>query len=300
VDGSELCERLVASVQDCAIVVLDPDGCVTTWGAGAQVLEGYERSRVVGQYYAVFFPPEDAAAGVPGRYLDEARAAGHVKFEGWRVRADGSRFWAEVSLTALHDDQSRLQGFGEITRDVTKSRRFQQELMRRALHDPLTGAANRVLLHDRLGHALGRLERSPGGLAVFFVDLDGFKAVNDTWGHQAGDRLLVTVAERMRSAVRAHDTVARVGGDEFVVLCEGLEAQDATVRIAQRLVATLSSPLGDAAGDDLQIRASIGVAWTEDAAVEPQTLLHAADARMYGVKRERGAGVRVSFRDCVS
>lgn len=298
-DRKELCARLVTTVQDCAIVLLDPDGRVLTWGTGARLLAGYEGSEILGQPFTVLFPPEDAEAGVPARHLEEARTAGHVHFEGWRVRADGSRFWADVSLTAIHDDQSRLRGFGDITRDVTKTRRFQQELMRRALHDPLTGSANRVLLHDRLSHALGRLERSPGGLAVFFLDLDGFKVVNDTMGHHAGDRLLMAVAERMRGAVRNHDTVARIGGDEFVVLCEGLAAEDAPQRIAQRLVGGLSAPPVEVAGRELAIQASIGVAWTDDPRVEPEALLQAADAAMYGVKGQPGPGVRVSFHDRV-
>jgi diguanylate cyclase len=174
----------------------------------------------------------------------------------------------------------------ELTRAV---REREVQLHHLAFHDPLTGLANRALFLDRLEHALERAERSGQSVSVAFVDLDGFKAVNDTLGHSAGDALLVGVATRLRGALRSADTLARLGGDEFAVLVE--QGDDATV-VARRLLATLGTPF-HVEGRSVEVGASIGVASLEAdqdtspgtlAATRAATLLHRADVAMYAVK----------------
>ncbi len=287
----------IAAVTDYAIVTLDPEGRVLSWNAGAERIKGYRAADVIGRPFEIFYTPEDVERGRPGVHLADAAARGHVSFEAWRVRADGSRFWGDVLITAVYGPGHELRGFGEIVRDSTRTRQFQRELMRQALHDPLTGLPNRALLLDRMWKALARLERNAEAVAVFFVDLDGFKAVNDTFGHQAGDQVLVEVAGRLRGVVRTQDTVGRLSGDEFVVLCEGLPPQMPAriTAIADRLVTSLAQPvlLGNR---PLAIGASIGVAVTDRADSEPEKLLRQADTAMYEAKRSRDDhGVHVRF-----
>ena len=145
----------------------------------------------------VFYPPEEAAGGEPARHLAEAAAAGHVEYQGCRVRKDGSRFWADVVLTAVFDDAGGLRGFSKVSRDISLRKELEAKLEHQALHDPLTGLANRTLLVKRLEHALVRLSRHPGMVAVLFLDLDRFKTINDSMGHAVGDQLLVAVSRRL-------------------------------------------------------------------------------------------------------
>lgn len=160
---------------------------------------------------------------------------------------------------------------------------------RAALHDPLTGLPNRALILDHLRLALARSRRRPCEVGVLFVDLDRFKAVNDTLGHHAGDAVLLATAERLRSALRPPDTVGRLGGDEFVVVCEDIVGSADCVAVAKRLAASLEVPV-QAAGRDLRIRASIGVAVSGGADTDPAALLAEADGAMFWAKRT-GSGV---------
>ena len=279
-----LVASLVATVQDYAIITLDTEGRILSWNAGAERINGYPAADIVGRSVEVLYEPDEVEHGHPRAQLAEAAEAGRLRCEGWRVRADGSRFWAEVVITALYGPDHQLQGFGQIARDSTRSRMFQRELMRQALHDPLTGLPNRALFLDRLGKALARMQRLGGTVAVFFLDLDRFKDINDSLGHQEGDQMLIAVAERLRSAVRSQDTVARLSGDEFVVICEGMHDDSMATVIAQRLAAALAEPvmLG---GKTVPMLASIGIAVTDNAQAEPEDLLREADTAMYKAKR---------------
>ena len=172
---------------------------------------------------------------------------------------------------------------------VAEARRAAVEelLTRQAFHDPLTGLPNRALLLDRLGHAAARLARHEGTLAVLFLDLDRFKAVNDRWGHAAGDRLLVAVADRLRACVRPQDTVARLGGDEFVLLLEAVPDAGEAQRVAERVLRALAPPFAlDARW--VALGGSIGIALGRGGAASPEELLGAADAALYQAKRGGG------------
>ena len=171
--------------------------------------------------------------------------------------------------------------------DVTSAHEVTAELAHQALHDPLTGLPNRVLLREHLDHALRRLDRQGGELVVLFLDLDRFKDVNDTLGHAAGDRLLVALAERLRRALRPADTVARLAGDEFVVVCEDVDDGPAVAEIADRLLAAVERPFR-LDGVDARVSASIGVSSVREAGADADQLLREADAAMYSVKERRG------------
>ena len=169
--------------------------------------------------------------------------------------------------------------------------RLRQEADQRrvALHDPLTGLPNRALILDHLKLALDRSPRRPANVAVLFVDLDHFKAVNDTMGHQAGDAVLMATGERLRAALRPPDTVGRLGGDEFVAVCEDIGGEAGALAVAARLAASLEAPVL-VAGRNVRIRASIGVALSGSATTDPAALLTEADGAMFWAKRT-GRGV---------
>ncbi len=163
---------------------------------------------------------------------------------------------------------------------------LENELTRDALHDPLTRLPNRTLMLDRLASALARSERSSKKVVVFFIDLDGFKLVNDRFGHEAGDQFLIEMAERLRGAVRPQDTVARIGGDEFVVICEGFTSDDAEWRpLQERLTAAVEVPM-EIVGQSVSVSASVGLS-VGGRNSEPEAMLRDADLAMYAVKRAR-------------
>jgi diguanylate cyclase (GGDEF)-like protein/PAS domain S-box-containing protein len=198
----------------------------------------------------------------------------------------------EAHVSDLRDDR-RIRGVVMNARDVTERVRLEEELTRQAFHDGLTGLANRALFRDRLDQALARSERTREPLAVLLVDLDGFKQVNDSLGHDAGDQLLEVVALRFSGVVRANDTLARLGGDEFAVLVEGASEQQAR-GAGQRLLETLGEPM-TVAGRELSLAASIGVVVHPGGAGTSEELIRHADVAMYAAK-EAGRGRCEMFR----
>ncbi|WP_276973680.1 bifunctional diguanylate cyclase/phosphodiesterase, partial [Ferrimicrobium acidiphilum] len=195
---------------------------------------------------------------------------------------NGRRIWSEARISTIIDDTGELVGLQGIVRDVSERKAVEDQLAHQALHDPLTGLPNRTLFSDRVQQALTRLKREISFAAVLFLDLDGFKLVNDSLGHALGDELLQGVGERLRSAARSTDSVARLGGDEFVVLCENLVDPTEAMTLAERLLEALAAPF-DIAGHQLFISASIGVATTP--ATDPDTFLRDADTAMYQAKK---------------
>jgi diguanylate cyclase (GGDEF)-like protein/PAS domain S-box-containing protein len=196
---------------------------------------------------------------------------------------DGRRWFHTRIAPELRADAS-VERVLVVSRDVTERKAAEEELTHKALHDPLTGLPNRVLLLDRVGHALDRLERTGGLVAVLFLDLDRFKVVNDTLGHATGDWLLVEVGKRLVGASRPGDTVARLGGDEFVVACGELGNEQDAALVARRLAAALATPFR-ARPRNISITASIGIAASPEPNRRPRELLGDADAAMYRAKR---------------
>jgi len=199
---------------------------------------------------------------------------------------------AETAVTNLLGDDS-VRGILLTSRDVAERKRVEHELRHQALHDPLTGLANRTLLRDRLEHAVARCRRGPESVALVMVDLDDFKLVNDTRGHPAGDRVLVEVARRLLQSVRTGDTVARMGGDEFAILLE--RADDVTLAlVADRVLRWPRAPI-QFDGTAVAIQASVGVATTAGIGPGAEELLRNADLAMYAAK-SKGKGSYEVYR----
>lgn len=426
IDNSDVMYRhLVQGVIDYAIYMLNPDGTVANWNAGAERAKGYTRDEIVGKHFSCFYSPADQAAGVPGRGLEIARSQGRFEAEGWRMRKDGTPFWAHVVIDAIHDDAGALMGFAKITRDCTERRERELQLLRAkdlaerynteltslssfldavvshipscvlvldavsrrillanrqaetmfggtrehmqgktvqeslppavheffdrltndalrsdgalreagqeeltspggprtlrsktlvfhssdprsryvlliadditdenaahaqvrymAHHDTLTGIPNRRLFREQLLKALNP-DHPARSAAVLCLDLDNFKSVNDTLGHQYGDELLRQLARRLAKNLREQDTLARLGGDEFAVVLPGVEKTDDLRQMAQRLIDAVREPF-QVDGHTVPVSVSIGIATASAQECSADHLLRYADMALYEAKR---------------
>ena len=283
--ASEEQTRTIIETASYAFIGMDTEGRVIDWNQRASETFGWSRDEAMGSILADLIIPEAqriAHRDVLARYL----STGEGPLFGKRVEVtaldrDGRSFPIELTIWPI-----RVSGevrFNALVDDITLRKQLEDQLRHQALHDPLTGLPNRVLFVDRLQHALDRTERGPAGsIAVLFLDLDDFKTVNDSLGHEAGDRLLEAVAERLGQTLRAGDTAARLGGDEFAILLE--EAPDGEPQaVAARILARLSRPL-EIESQGVSALGSIGIALSGDHGSTPEELLRNADLAMYLAK----------------
>jgi diguanylate cyclase (GGDEF)-like protein/PAS domain S-box-containing protein len=281
--GSEarLLDELVESAPD-AMVVVDDGGRILLANRQTESLFGYPREELTGRPIELLVPDRLRSTHRQDRadYTDSPvlRPMGLGRTLHAR-RRDGSEFPVEISLAPLHLADGLA--VAAAVRDVSDRIQIQQELERLALHDQLTGLANRGLVMEQLQRALARRART-GRLAVAFVDLDRLKWVNDTLGHEAGDRLIVCLAQRLRQVLRPADTLGRFGGDEFVAVVEDLAGPDELVALAQRMLTAVRAPLL-LSGRELRPTVSLGLALAEEG-MDADTLIHDADAAMYRAK----------------
>jgi diguanylate cyclase (GGDEF)-like protein/PAS domain S-box-containing protein len=284
--------RVLLDAVPAGVVIVAPDGTICFTNLELEHLTGYGRDELKGRVIELLVPEEDRAVHAEGRARYGTCPVRRPMGSGLGIscrRADGSTFPADISLAPL---EIGGEAFVIATvADETEHRRSSEELFHRAVHDPLTGLPNRVLLVDRLTQALARADRRARDLGVLYVDLDGFKAVNDTWHHAVGDEVLRIVAGRLGKAVRPEDTVARFGGDEFVVLCEELTGPADARRVADRILRAVARPVRHRAGS-CRLGASIGVVLA-DGHSGAEALIERADRAMYRAKGRGGDAIEM-------
>jgi diguanylate cyclase (GGDEF)-like protein/PAS domain S-box-containing protein len=245
-------------------------------------ISGYSEAALLAQHFTDLIHPNDQPGAA--HHLRELLSgkATSCKLEQRHCHADGHFIWVVVSLSVVRDTGGRALYLIAQFEDVTERKRAESQLTHQALHDSLTGLANRALFLDRVELALNRVQRSGSSAAVLFLDIDRFKVVNDSLGHDRGDELLRAVGERLRELLRPIDTIARIGGDEFTILCEETGERDA-VAVAQRILDALAEPF-EVGGADVFVTASIGIVLSSNASADPGHLISDADAAMYRAK----------------
>jgi diguanylate cyclase (GGDEF)-like protein/PAS domain S-box-containing protein len=199
----------------------------------------------------------------------------------------GDLLWELASISPIRDEDGNVTHFVSVKEDFTEIKRLQDQMDNLAHHDQLTGLPNRNLFYDRLRHAQAQAKRREKGFVLFYMDLDGFKAVNDTHGHELGDALLKAVAQRLSECVRESDTVARMGGDEFTVLLPDLQSHGHAANIARQIIQTLSQPFPFETVT-CRIGVSIGISCFPEDGEESDRIISCADAAMYRVKNAGG------------
>ncbi len=300
--------RLAAIVDstDEAVFTTTLEGVIETWNPGAERLYGYTPAEAVGQRITLVVAPE--RLGFFASTLSALGKSGQ-QVENLHVRKDGSQFEALLTISKIYDEHGTATGAAGIVRDISERKQIEAqavavaqkleaqagELSRLAMHDPLTGLANRALMQERMELAL-----DPHGsrrIALLLVDLDEFKAVNDVAGHLAGDQVLVEVGRRLTACVRPADTVARLGGDEFVILLEDVEGSAAAAVVAERILTALAEPI-EVRDRRVYADASIGITLSGDTPYRgPSELMRDADVAMYEAKTAGKGRLRLFEKD---
>ncbi len=278
--------RVTASVFDNsqeAILITDADNRIIDVNPAFSHITGYSREEVMGANPALLSSGlHDPAfyAGMWNTLQQEKSWRGEI----WNRRKNGEIYAELLSIAMIIDDDGNVMRHVGVFSDISYLKEHEEALSRIAHYDALTGVPNRMLLADRMRQAIAQTSREQNMVAVCYLDLDGFKPVNDTYGHEAGDQVLVEVAKRLGNTIRGGDTVARLGGDEFVVLLLGLSKGDECMKTLERLLAAISQPI-PIKGNQLTLGASIGVSIYPLDDEDPDTLLRHADQAMYVAKQ---------------
>jgi diguanylate cyclase (GGDEF)-like protein/PAS domain S-box-containing protein len=273
----------VFAVSKDGIMIVDADNCIIEINPAFTELTGYSHDEVLGKN------PRLLASGKqsPEFYTDMWKSlleTGHWEGELWNRGKDGEAFLAQMSIYTLKDARNKIVNRIAVFSDITLSKAEQETVAHQAQHDFLTNLPNRLLFRDRFKQQLARAKRHKKKFAVLYIDLDKFKPVNDTLGHQVGDQLLVAVAERLKLQVREIDTVSRFGGDEFAVLMSEVTSRNDVTTLADKVLASLSLPYS-LEGHAIHVTGSMGIAIYPDDGPDMETILSKADISMYKAKR---------------
>lgn len=275
---------LFESTRD-AVVIADMDFVITDVNDQTLRMLVYPRAELIGKSYLSIIIPEEHG-DVKARASQAIAGVRLPVFERTYIRKDGRKILVEISAALIRNNDGTPSHFQAISRDITDRKAAEQELYYLATHDQLTGLYNKSMSAELLTRALERAQRAKSQLAVLFVDLDKFKSVNDTHGHNTGDAVLKECASRLTALLRKSDIIARVGGDEFCVVVEQIEEKKYAQQVAKSIESSLGAPF-KLDGKDIDIAASVGVSYFPDDGDDAETLLGKSDQLMYGVKREK-------------
>jgi diguanylate cyclase (GGDEF)-like protein/PAS domain S-box-containing protein len=283
-EASEARFRVLTESSLDLISVVDAEGVIRYQSPALKHLLGYESAETVGRNVSEFVHPEDIdhSRAALRRIIEARQSIEPVEF---RLRHRDGSWRTFESLGTNRLDNPHIHGVVFNSRDVTDRKVIQQRIQHLAYHDNLTGLPNRSLLQDRLAHSIARAERTNRKVAVLFIDLDNFKNINDTLGHDVGDELLRQVAGRLKECVRAEDTIARQGGDEFIVLLDGLDDGRGASLVAQKILNALRKAIV-LSGTDQHVSGSVGIALFPEDGRDAQTLMKNADTAMFHGKTQ--------------
>lgn len=281
----QLLAKVFESISE-GIVVADRNNAIIEVNPAFEILTGYRESDVKGKHPSDFLDP-DIEDGLNVEMLKSIASEGVWRKELQLRRIDGSKVLEWVSASKLLDAEAKHEGYLYVLSDINDLKRSQEKLAEMAFHDILTGLANRALLMERIAHFIARAERSATlHAALLFLDLDRFKYYNDTFGHASGDRVLIEIAKRLKQNLRKGDTIARFGGDEFVIVLEEEMDRGRILKIAHTLLEKIKEPL-EINEHRFVIGGSIGIALYPDDGRDAETLLKHADTAMYQAKQNR-------------
>jgi len=273
---------------DQGVVIIDRKHRIVSVNPAFITLTGYTLDEVKGENLLFLKSSRHNEAFYENIWLSLEKK-GFWKGEIWSWRKNGETYPSWQTISPIYDtDTAKITHYVSIFSDITPINRQRANVDLLAYHDPLTGLPNRLLFTDRLEHALNVLTRLDTRVALLFFDLDGFKDINDTLGHTVGDSLLQAVAGRMQSVLRDGDTVARFGGDEFVILTELCESRAGLERVAEKIIAEISKPVQINA-QEIVVQTSVGIAIGPADGTDSQTLIHSADKAMYRAKLYKGS-----------
>ncbi|HEY9192335.1 MAG TPA: EAL domain-containing protein [Methyloversatilis sp.] len=265
------------------IVITDVEGTVLEVNEAFTRITGFSRVEAVGRT-AHMFASSRQGPELRAEILEALAIEGHWQGEVWSRRKDGESYAGLLTVNAVRNSDGTTHSYVALFADITPLRRHQEKLEHIAHFDALTDLPNRLLLSDRLHQAMLACRRSGQSLAVVYLDLDGFKAVNDRYGHDAGDNLLIAVSGRMQGALRAIDTLARMGGDEFVAVLADISSHQDCILLVERILHACAEPV-QLDGDVLHVSASIGVAIYPQDDADAEQLIRHADRAMYEAKQ---------------
>ncbi len=280
-------ERLQAvfdGVRNHGIATFDLSGIVTSWNHSAEEMDGFGAGEVVGRSGTGLLPASVVAESGAPSVFERARREGSCVFEDWRVRKDGTRYWANSVISVMPGREGEgFLGYSMITRDVSDRKRSYDRLHRLAETDPLTGALNRRAFFEAALRAEEPYRERGVSAAVLMLDIDHFKAVNDRHGHDAGDAVLRSLVAASRKEIRSIDSFARYGGEEFVLLLPGCPV-DVAAKVAERIRASVAAMRVLVVDTDVCVTVSIGVAALAEAHADVASTITAADGAMYAAK----------------
>ncbi|PKN83845.1 MAG: diguanylate cyclase, partial [Deltaproteobacteria bacterium HGW-Deltaproteobacteria-1] len=282
---SEQRYRTILEEMDEAYFEVDLSGNYTYVNDAISRLLGYPKEELLGTTFRKQVNEEDTALlyGAFGKIFTNGKPVRDISYKA--IRKDGEVRYAEIAGFPIQNQKGEVIGFRGIGRDVTERKRSEEQIRHMATHDALTELPNRMMFGQLLNHAIQAAKRNKRQLAVLFTDLDRFKIINDTLGHEAGDLLLKTIAARFKQTLRATDVVARLGGDEFVILVEEVDNPGQLVTVAQKILSTAMKPVS-LMGEECRVTASVGISMYPKDGKDEQVLMKTADKAMYFAKEE--------------